>query len=201
MIYCVALTGSIASGKSTVLSLFRRLKVPVISADTIARTHTKPGEPAYLAIQEHFGDFAFHEDGRLNRGALRNRILYNRHDRVWLENLLHPLIRESIEKEVLAIKNKPYCIIEIPLLKDCEEYPYINRVLVLLSERETQIERLMERDQYDYDKAALFLSIQPDEKQRLALADDVLINNHSLEVLEAEVKMLHRKYLLLAQET
>lgn len=201
MIYCVALTGTIASGKSTVLSIFKQLKVPIISADKIARDLTEKGQPALVKIREKLGDIFFDEDDALRRSLLRNRILYNRQDRLWLEKLLHPLIQERIESEVWSLKNKPYCVIEIPLLTDCEPYPYLNRVLLLLADRETQIERLMLRDNCEYDKAALFLSIQPEEHLRREIADDILYNNDSLDKLKKSVKDLHRKYLELANET
>ncbi|KTD49424.1 dephospho-CoA kinase [Legionella rubrilucens] len=194
--YCIGLTGNIASGKSSAIRCFKNLGIPVIIADEVAREVTAPGQPALQAIQQHFGDKMLHQ-GRLNRSKLRQLIFKHPEERRWLENLLHPLIRQRIETRVTSFE-APYCVIEIPLLLDRSHYPYLNRILVILSEPERLIERVMTRDQHTREEALAILATQPDEAARRAIADDLIINEGSLVELEQTINDLHEKYLFLA---
>ncbi|MFC7782160.1 dephospho-CoA kinase [Legionella taurinensis] len=194
--YCVGLTGNIASGKSSAIRCFKSLGIPVVIADDIAREVTAPGQPALRAIQQHFGDAMLHQ-GHLNRSKLRQLIFKQPEERQWLESLLHPLIRRQIEMRVTSFK-APYCVIEIPLLLDRSHYPYLNRILVILSESERLIERVMARDQHTREEALAILAAQPDEAARRAIADDLVINEGSLADFEQKIYDLHEKYLFLA---
>lgn len=194
-LYCVGLTGNIASGKSSVIQYFKELGVAVIVADEIARQVTLPGQPALLQIKEHFGDEILDEHGRLHRSALRDIIFRNSLERKWLEQLLHPLIRQAIRAQIAALSNTPYCIIEIPLLLNRTDYPYLKRVLLVTADREIQIARVMTRDHCTRLQAEAILAVQPDEQTRLLLADDVILNNGSLKQLREQVINLHACYL------
>lgn len=195
---CVGLTGNIASGKSTVANLFKEKGVAVISADEIARELTCPGEPAYHQIKAHFGKSILNEHGELNRRLLREKVFKSTQDKIWLEALLHPLIRQDIHLKRLASKG-PYVLIEIPLLEDKSLYPYLNRILVVLADSKEQIKRLIERDQCSEDIAEAILTSQPKEIDRRNLADDILLNQGSLEKLRKEVDLLHSFYLKLSK--
>lgn len=191
--YCVGLTGNIASGKSTVASLFKRHGIDVINADDVSRSVTKPGESALEKIVEHFGD-AILDNGHLNRRKLRTIIFNDANERHWLESLLHPIIREKI-KEAVSSSKSPYCLVEIPLLPDRKDYPYIDRILYIEAPREVQIERLMKRDHSTRDEALAILNTQSHEDDHRRIADDVLINNGPLSDLKKEVNKRHAKFI------
>jgi len=191
--YCIGLTGGIASGKSTVSSYFLTLGIDVISADHIARTLTTSNQPAFDAIKQHFGIDVVTKDGELNRQTLRQIIFSSTHERQWLERLLHPLIRKQIELEVSQCSS-PYCVIEIPLLQDKSDYPYLNRVLLIEAGPEQQLTRLMIRDKSSKEQALAIIATQT----RPAMADDQIMNNGSIEQLQEKVDALHRQYLYCA---
>lgn len=192
--YCVGLTGNIASGKSTAIACFKSLGVHVIIADQLARELTQRNSAAFQQICEHFGWEVINEDGELDRRLLRKIIFSDASQRLWLENLLHPLIRSRIKTEI-ASSSGSYCVIEIPLLTDRHDYPYLNRVLAILSDKNQQIRRLMERDNCDEAAAEAILKTQPDDTARRQIADDLIINNGSLAKLTQQIKTLHERYL------
>ena len=113
----VALTGGIASGKTTVSRLFEELGVPVIDTDLIARQLVEPGQPALAQIIDRFGQSILHSDGSLDRGQLRTRIFDHPADRQALEDILHPAIQhEALAR--LEVLHAPYAILVIPLLTE-----------------------------------------------------------------------------------
>jgi dephospho-CoA kinase len=199
MTYCVGLTGDIASGKTTVANLFSRLGIDIISADKIAKELTQKNQPAYEKILAHYGIKLLHEDGSINRKMLRTIIFSNPEERIWLEELLHPLIKEELKKAANSCKT-PYCIIELPLLITKQTYPYLNKILLIKSLVPLQIARVMQRDQCTEEEAKAILKTQPHLSQRLEHADEVLINDRNTEELEKKVKALHHQYLHEAAE-
>jgi len=195
--YCVGLTGTIASGKTTVLGYFSDLGISTISADAIARQITN-FEPAVLqAIRNYFGDGVFLPTGELNRRALRSIVFSNPKKRLWLENLLHPLIKQQIQAEIRTVKT-PYCVIEIPLLFNREEFLYINRVLLITADKATILTRIMTRDKCSKDDAMAILKSQPDEESRKQIADDIIFNNQDPEVLRESINTLDEQYRISA---
>lgn len=198
--FCIGLTGTIGSGKSTVAQLFQTLGIDIISADKISRSLTIPGQPALEEIRQHFGADITNKEGELDRRKLRKLIFTNPTERQWLENLLHPLIRQGIEAKINKAKG-PYLIIEIPLLLSRENYPYLNRILLVIAEPETQIQRIMTRDKITREQAIKMLDTQPANQLRINLADDLIHNQGSLEELTQQVETLHIKYLTEAEKT
>lgn len=193
--YCIGLTGSIASGKSTVAALFETLGIDVISADHIAKALVSTGQPALQQIINHFGTSVLTKEGELNRRYLREVIVTNAEDRLWLENLLHPLIREKIQQDIGHCKSR-YCIIEIPLLTDKSIYPYLNRIVLVVADTETQITRIMSRDHCSREQAcALLETTRADEDKRFAIADDIVVNDASIKTLQTQIEKLHANYL------
>ena len=197
--YCVGLTGAIASGKSTFAALFAKLGVDVISADQIARQLTAAGEPALAAIVAYFGQTILDEDQALNRAALRDLIFQSAEARHWLEQLLHPLIRDRISQAIQTC-TPPYCIIEIPLLMRKADYPYLNRVLWINAEEIHQIQRVMARDNCSMAQGMVILESQATPEAYRELADDILINNHGIANLQQQVKRLHQQYRTYAKK-
>lgn len=192
--YCVGLTGTIASGKSLAMLYFKSQGIDTLSADEIAKELTQKNAPALTRIREHFGHDFFFDNGELNRRALRNHIVKHPKDREWLEQLLHPMIRQTIESAIRQC-NSPYCVIEIPLLLDRTPYPYLNRVLLITSEPRQQIERLIERDRCTENEAKALLAHQSSNDQRAAIADDIVINTGSIDAFNQQLGRLHLNYL------
>ena len=189
--YVVALIGGIASGKSTAAGFFSKLNVPIIDADEIAKKLTLPGTEAYLKILDHFGDSLLNDKKMLNRVRLREIIFNNHSERKWLENLLHPLIRQEVADAVRKVK-APYCICVIPLLAEKGDYPFINRVLLLEASSKNQQIRGQARDASSIKK---IINAQSTNKERRKMADDIIENNTDKKSLYAEIILLHKRYL------
>ena len=192
--YVIGLTGGIGSGKSTVSAFFKTLGVPVINADSIAKTLTAPHMPAYQVIFTHCGASILDRKGYIQRKKLRDIIFDSPLERVWLEEVLHPLIAKEIEKALHGIK-APYCIIEIPLLNPGNRYHFIDRVLVVDLEPTLQIDRLMKRDKTTRTQIQKIINAQITRDARLDFADDVIDNTSDPETLFIKVKTLHQRYL------
>jgi dephospho-CoA kinase len=192
--FVVGLTGGVGMGKSTVLQFFHEFGVHTLSADKIAHELVKPGEKALLAIESHFGSELIQKDKTLNRQALRKLIFDSPQEKKWLEDLLHPLIREAIQHS-LQMKKGPYAMVEIPLLTHKKDYPYLDCVLLVTSAHEKQIERVSKRDKTFPSDVEKIIQTQLSNEKRIDLSDDILENNGSLETLKQACHTLHLKYL------
>lgn len=197
--YFIGLMGNIASGKSAAVSFFKEQAITTISADEVARELVAAKQPALAQIATHFGSIIIGPSGELDRQALRDIIFANPQERLWLEELLHPLIRKTIKEKVFN-STSPYTIIEIPLLKAREDYPFLNRVLIILASSQRQLERLRQRDKVSREQAMAILAAQPDLASRMNLADDVVLNDGNLADLEKKIKKMHQYYLQLARQ-
>ena len=194
----VALTGGIASGKTSVSDLFHALDVPVIDTDLIARELVTPGQPALEQIVRHFGPGILHSDGRLDRGQLRRRIFGSPAQRRVLEEILHPAIRREAASRMERLE-APYAIVVIPLLAESHADWGQDRVLLVDAPEELQIERLMRRDHCTRSEAEAALAAQASREQRRSIADDIILNTGSREQLEQIVNSLHQSYLTMGQ--
>ncbi|MDR3386982.1 MAG: dephospho-CoA kinase [Rudaea sp.] len=198
--YSVALTGGVASGKSTVADRFRRLGTSVFDADVVARALVAPGEPALAEIVAAFGDDIVDAAGDLDRSRLRKRVFEDNESRLRLEAILHPRIRAALRAQAQTCAT-PYCVLVIPLLAESRgAYTWVDRVLVVDAPPAVQIARLMQRDGATRDLALRMLASQASRAQRLALADDVIDNADAHALLDDVVARLHRRYLTLAAE-
>ncbi len=196
--FVVAVTGGVASGKSTVTAMFEAQGVPVVDADHSARAVVTPGSEGLAAVVDAFGPQFLREDGSLDRGRMRDHVFADLDARRRLEAILHPLIRSHMHAEVqrlaAADPPPPYLIAAIPLLAEVGAYPWLSRVLVVDAPEQVQIERVMARDGIDADMARAMLDAQIGRDQRLALADDVIVNDSDREALAARVNALHQVY-------
>ena len=195
--FTVVLTGGIASGKTAVSDRFARLGATVIDTDVIARKIVEPGRPALALIKDEFGEEFLDSDGRLDRRRMRDAIFSDAEHKVRLEAILHPLIVKDVMRQIDQLA-APYCILVVPLYAESAHYSWIDRVLVIDVDEETQLARVMARDGIDLEQAQAILNSQADREERLALADDVLDNSGSLDDLDEKVEALHRKYLNLS---
>jgi dephospho-CoA kinase len=192
----IGLTGGIASGKSTVADMFAELGVIVIDADVIAREVVMPGQPALSEIRAAFGDEVIREDGSLDRAAMRQLVFSDDILRLKLEAILHPKIgHETVRQATEA--NGPYQIIVVPLLTESSLIQFVDRVVVVDCDEDTQMGRLLARDTESEAQALRILAAQASREERLAIADDVIRNDGDLESTSAQVTALHHGYLAL----
>lgn len=197
MAFAIGLTGGAGSGKSTVAQYFKELGIDVFSADVIARTLTQKNTDAFAQIVEHFGDKILTATGDINRPQLRSIICNNKDERLWLNQLLHPKIREKLKAEITASKT-PYCIVEIPLLVENKANQIVDRVLVIDCDANTQVNRLKKRDRQTDAEAKQLINTQALPQSRLNLADDVIKNDKDFTHLKKAVGTLHITYQNLA---
>lgn len=196
--FTIALTGGIASGKTLVSDEFAKLGVPTIDTDIIAHQVVEAGQPALVDIESAFGPQVIGDDGQLKRQELRDLIFSDPHERKKLEAILHPIIRQEAGAAIAEVTSV-YCILVIPLLAERGAYPNVDRVLVVDVEPETQIQRLMARDNCSRKQAEQALASQASREQRLSIADDILDNSGSPDQLCQKVADLNVKYLKMAK--
>ena len=195
----VALTGGIASGKTTVANLFATHGVPLIDTDLIAREVVEPGQPALAAVAKAFGSDVLDSDGRLDRRRLREIIFRDAAARARLEAILHPAIRAEMERQsVAAAQAGPYQMLVIPLLAEGGRRDHVDRVLVVDTPETVQVERLMTRDAVTQVQAEASLRAQAPRSTRLGIADDVLTNTGRIDDLREQVAALHARYVKFA---
>jgi dephospho-CoA kinase len=193
----IGLTGGIASGKSTVADLFAGFGATVIDADRIAREVVMPGAPALAALTRALGSGVLAPDGSLDRQRLRELIFSDPGTRGIVESILHPAIISELVRQADAASG-PYQVLVIPLLVESGRRQLVNRVLVVDCTEEQQIERLMRRDGETRQNAARALAAQATRDERLAAADDVIVNDKDPAKLVELVAGLDRKYRRLA---
>ena len=189
----IGLTGGIASGKSTVACMFAELGIPVIDTDVIARDLVMPGLPALVEIRQRFGEAVIDGSGSLDRAAMRKLIFSDDQARQDLEAILHPRIGAETRRQS-AEANGPYQVIVVPLLLRSQLRQFVDRVLVVDCSEDVQVQRLMARDTESAEQARRILAAQASRQDRLAIADDVIRNDHDLAHLRDQVLELDRKY-------
>lgn len=194
MTYWIGLTGGIGSGKSAVAALFSKLGVPLIDADNISRSLTAENGAALIPIRNVFGNQMFDTTGRLNRTSLRTLVFNNPQAKKQLEALMFPLILDNIrlqQQQAAAV----YGIIEIPqLIENPLFWPLVQRILVIDAEESIQIKRVISRSGLSEPEIIRIMANQASRRQRYKLADDVLANNTTLEILNNKVQRLHTYY-------
>ena len=195
--FIVALTGGVASGKSTVDRLFASRGIEIVDADHVAREVVAAGTAGLADIVEIFGTDVLSADGSLDRRAMRERVFADERARRQLEAIIHPRVREVLRQRASEV-HSAYGMLVIPLLVESGDYAWVNRVLVVDVPREVQRERLLKRDGISRELAEAMLDAQASREQRLAVADDVIDNSADLESLDDAVERLHRRYLQLA---
>jgi len=199
--FIIGLTGGIGSGKTTVSDIFAELNIDVIDADIAARTVVAPGSKALTAIKEHFGAEILDHHGQLNRAKLRSRIFSDEQDKTWLNNLLHPLIRQEILAQIAQAKSR-YCLLVAPLLLENNLHKLVNRVLVVNVDETQQVARTVARDPSSAAEVKRIIASQMSSEQRLSFADDVINNQDtSLADVRQQVRNLDQKYRALSPST
>ena len=198
--FIIGLTGGVASGKSEVTRRFEALGVAVADADLAARAVVEPGQPALAAIAARFGAGILLPDGRLDRRQLRELVFADMQARRDLEAITHPAIRALLRTQCLAAPG-PYAIAAIPLLAEAggrAGYPWLDRIVVVDAPVELQRSRLMQRDGVDEALAMRMIAAQATREARLAIADEVVVNDGHPDHLDARVAELDARYRALA---
>ena len=196
--YIVGLTGGIGSGKSTVADAFRALGVQVVDADQASREVVKPGTKALKSIDKHFSKTnpdILQADGQLNRALLREIIFKDTEQKVWLENLLHPLIRERIVEQLLIASDQPYSILESPLLLETDQHSMVNTVLLVDVPPEIQLERASRRDSKDFKDIQAIMDAQMSRQDKCQRADWIFDNSLSIDSITPRVQKLHQTFI------
>ena len=190
----IGLTGGIGSGKTAVSETFEKLGITVVDADLASRVVVEKGKPCLEEIAKHFGDDILNENDELNRAKLREIIFNSDSEKLWLESLLHPAIAEQIKDELNASKS-PYTILVSPLLLETNQRDFCDKVLVVDVPIELQMERTTKRDGVSEDQVKSIIKSQINRDERLQLADEIIINEGSIEDLEMIVRELHKKLI------
>ena len=197
--YVVGISGGIGSGKTTVTDLFAKYGVEVIDADVIARDVVEPGTSALKAIVAKFGQSVLDESGYLDRAKLRTMVFNDAEIKNWLNQLLHPAIRQQMLLQTQQAKSA-YCLLSVPLLVENKLYEQVDRVVIVDVDEQTQLQRTLLRDKTNEQQIRAIMGAQATRQQRLAVADDVIDNNGKAEDLAKQVDALHKKYLVLTME-
>ena len=197
MMLVIGVTGGIGSGKSAVTRCFEQRGITVVDADVVSRVVVEPGRPALTAIAQHFGADIIQTDGTLDRAALRVHVFADETERLWLERLTHPLIGQEILDQISASRS-PYTILSSPLLLDTTQKALVDCVVVVDVPEQLQLQRTVQRDNNDEAQVKRIMAAQMARQDRLALADIVIENTGSLELLDSKVETLHKAFLLRA---
>ena len=198
--FIVGITGGVASGKSAVTDHFAALGVAVADADLAARAVVEPGSAGLAAVVAAFGNAVLAADSTLDRAAMRARVFADPDARAQLEAIVHPLVRTRLLAQC-AQASGAYAVAAIPLLAEGggrATYPQLDRILLVDAPVPLQRQRLMQRDGVDAVLADSMIAAQATRQARLAIADDVIVNDGALEALGEQVAALHQRYLLLA---
>ena len=217
--YVVGLTGGIGSGKSSVAKLFVDMGAVLVDTDAIAHELTGPGGEAMPALREAFGAAVADASGALDRAAMRQRVFADPAARGRLEGILHPLIRRHSEARCRISEGilhplirrhsearcraaaSPYVILGVPLLIESGDFRQrCQRIVVVDCPETLQIERVMARNGLSEGEVRAIMAVQATRSQRLAAADDVVVNDADLSSLYPQVEALHQNYLRLSAE-
>ncbi len=198
--FIVGLTGGIGSGKSTVADAFVALGAGLVDTDVIARELTLADGKAMPALIAEFGPDIVAKDGAMDRSAVRQRVFADPSARERLEGILHPLIRQ-ISAERCVAATAPYVILAVPLLVESGDYHQrCDRIVVVDCPETIQIERVMARNGLSIDEVRAIMAAQATRQQRLAAANDIVVNDGARTIIYEQVNLLHLKYLALAGE-
>ncbi|MCB9688910.1 MAG: dephospho-CoA kinase [Alphaproteobacteria bacterium] len=186
----VGLTGGIATGKSTVASLFAGWGASVLDADQVAREVVEPGTPALVAIVDAFGSEALDADGRLDRPAMRRRIASDPDARRRLEAITHPAILQTIAERLAAwtAEGRELAVVEAALMVETGSYRMYPQLVVVSADPEVQVRRVMARDGVGEQDARALLATQLPMAAKEAVATHVIRNDADRDALEARAR-------------
>lgn len=197
----IGLTGSIASGKSTVAKMFEQLQIPIVDADQVARVVVEPGRETLQQIATAFGDDILLEDGHMDRKKVGNLIFHNPIKRKQLNDIIHPAIRKEMlrQRDEYLSDGHPHVVMDIPLLFESGLQSYVERILVVSVTEENQLKRLMERNALSEEEARARISSQLPISVKEQGADAVIYNNDSVESTTEQLHYILKKWGVLQE--
>ena len=190
----IGLTGGIGSGKSAAASIFKDLGIDSIDADDLARDSLNINSKGYKLFINEFGEKYLDENEDINRELLRKDIFNDPATKIKLENIIHPLVRSGIQDFIKSSKSD-YCIIVVPLIYETSSSELYDRILVIDCDVDIQIERTSKRDNQTISQIENILDKQATREERISIADEVILNNGSIENLRKSVLNIHKKYM------
>ncbi|MEK6725641.1 MAG: dephospho-CoA kinase [Deltaproteobacteria bacterium] len=196
----VGLTGSYASGKSTVAKMFVELGIALIDADRIAREVVKPDKQAWLEIVGHFGKGILLKNSEIDRKALGEIVFGSDAERERLNAIVHPRVLDEELRAIEEIKNREpdaIIILSVPLLIESGHYKNCDKIVVVTVDKDTQIKRLMERDGFSREESIRRISAQMPLSEKVTYADFVIDNSGSRQETELQVKEVFKKLRML----
>lgn len=194
--YLVGLTGGIGCGKSEAARIFADLGIPVTDTDAIAHALTASGQPVLQTIIAEFGDHYLKPDQSLDRAALRKKVFADRGARQRLEEILHPAIYDAALQSVKQHANAPYQVIAVPLLLESERYrKLVNRTLLIDCDERLQISRTVARSGLSPEEVEAIMQAQMPRVERLRQADDIIVNDGSIDELRQKISQIHENYM------
>jgi len=193
--FAIGLTGGIGSGKSTVADMFAARGATIVDTDLIAHSMTAPNGPAMPAIVAEFGPEFADASGAMDRARMRQLVFSDAGAKARLEAILHPRIRDAALAAGAAATGA-YVIYAVPLLIESGTWrARVARLLAVDCPEEVQIARVMARNGLPEAQVRAIMAAQVSRAERLAAADDVIVNNAGIDILEAQVERLHAFYL------
>ena len=198
----IGLTGGIGSGKSLVAGLLAERGAAIVDTDAIAHRLTAAGGEAIAAIAAAFGAEFIDRQGALDRARMRARAFDDPAAKARLEAIVHPLIRADAERQAAAAQAAPYVVFAVPLLVESGNWrERVDRVLLVDCPVALQIERVLRTRALARAQVETIVAQQATRAQRLALADDVIVNAGAPAPIAARVARLHRRYMQLAAQS
>lgn len=192
----IGLTGSIASGKSTVANMLKEYGLPIVDADVVARLVVEPGTPTLQKIVEAFGEEALTEEGTMNRQQIGAIIFHDEEKRKLLNSIIHPAIRQEMlrQRDEYIENGAKTVVMDIPLLFESKLQHFVEKILVVSVSEETQLNRLMERNLLSEEDAKARISSQLPLTIKEQGADAVLYNNGTIEETAKQLEDILRKW-------
>ena len=190
----IGLTGGIGSGKSAAASFFMDLGINVLDADHVSRDALEINSPGYELFINAFGSSYLDKNNLIDRAKLRSTIFSNKDKKLQLENIIHPIVKESILDFIKKSKS-PYTIIMVPLIFETNTANNYSRILIIDCDIDTQISRTTHRDAQNTSEVMNIINKQASREERLSIADDIILNSSSLDSLREQVLTLHNKYM------
>ena len=192
--FIIGLTGGIGSGKSAAAKILKELGLKVIDLDQITHELMRPGELGYIEIKKEFGEKYIDTKGAIDRKLLREEIFSSFDLKKRIESILHPIIFEECNKQLNILKHEKYIVLVIPLLFETKNYiSLIDESLLIDCDLETQIERVIKRDNVSKALANRIIKNQMNREEKQLLADKVILNDGNINHLKTQLDSYYKK--------
>ena len=195
--FIIGLTGGIGSGKSAAAKILKELGLKVIDLDQITHKLMRPGELGYIEIKKEFGEKYIDTKGAIDRKLLREEIFSSFDLKKRIESILHPIIFEECNKQLNILKHEKYIVLVIPLLFETKNYiSLIDESLLIDCDLETQIKRVIKRDNVTKALANRIIKNQMNREEKQLLANKVILNDGNINHLENQLDSYYKKLLM-----